>query len=194
MKKSNDFNAVFDCQEVFRNLLEAFSNPGRLVNISSNAKRLNTTLGAYLAVASTLIDNETSYCVMGGAVLSELVQQFSYGHPESLENSGFIFVLNSCDINQIESILSAVPIGSMAEPHKSGIVFVRVESFPASPGCSIKGPGVNDEMLAPFSAYATQWLKLRREATHEYPCGVDLAFITDDGQIVAAPRLVQLAG
>jgi alpha-D-ribose 1-methylphosphonate 5-triphosphate synthase subunit PhnH len=194
MKKAHDFDEVFDCQEVFRKLLEAFSNPGRAVDISNNAKKLNTTLGAYLAVAATLIDNETSYCVVGNEVLSELVQQFTYGQPQKLEQSGFVFIQADCDTDQIGSILSSVPAGTMEEPHKSGIVFVRVDSLQASPGHTIKGPGVKGELVAPFSAYAARWMRLRRAAAHEYPCGVDLAFITDSGQIMAAPRLVEMAG
>lgn len=194
MKKAHDFDFVFDCQEIFRKLLEAFSNPGRPVDIFANALKLNSTFSAYIAVAATLIDNETSFCVVGDAVLSELVQQFTYGRPESLGSSDFVFVLADCDADQIDSILSAVPLGTMAEPHRSATVFVRVESLGGRPGCAVKGPGVDGERSAPLPCYAERWLGLRRAASHEYPCGIDIAFITDAGQIVAAPRLVQLAG
>lgn len=194
MKKAHKFDAVFDSQQVFRKLLEAFSNPGRLVDISAEARKLNSDFGAYIAVAATLIDNETSFSVVGDAPLPGLVRQFTYGQQETLDQSSFVFVLVRCDADQIVSILSTVPEGTMAEPHGSGVVFVRVESFDAMPGVAIRGPGVNGELSAPLTDYATRWLKLRRDAAHEYPCGVDIAFITDGGQIVAAPRLIQLAG
>ena len=45
MQKAHDFDTVFDCQEVFRKLLEAFSNPGRIVDISDGAKKLLTEAG-----------------------------------------------------------------------------------------------------------------------------------------------------
>jgi alpha-D-ribose 1-methylphosphonate 5-triphosphate synthase subunit PhnH len=192
MKKAHDFDAVFDCQEVFRKLLEAFSNPGKAVDISNNAKKLKSSHGAYLAVAATLLDNETSFCVIGDAALSEMMQQFTYGRPEELHASSFVFVLPGCDASQIENIISKASAGTMTEPHKSAVVFVREDSPKSGAGISIKGPGVNGEIIVPLSAYAARWLSLRREIAHEYPCGVDLAFMTDDGQIVAVPRLVQM--
>jgi alpha-D-ribose 1-methylphosphonate 5-triphosphate synthase subunit PhnH len=192
MKKAHDFDFVFDCQEVFRKLLEAFSNPGRIVDISTNADRLNTSYRACLAVAATLIDNETAFCVIGSDELADLVQQFTYARSVALEESDFVFVTNKCECFQMDGILSSAPSGSMEEPHKSGIVLVRMEEFSPAPGCALKGPGINGEIQAPLGPYAEAWLKARRAAAHEYPCGVDIAFITDEGQIVAAPRLVQL--
>jgi phosphonate C-P lyase system protein PhnH len=131
---------------------------------------------------------------VGDAPLPGLVRQFTYGRQETLDQSSFVFVLTSCDADLIDTILTTVPEGTMAEPHRSGIVFVRVESFDIAPGLAIKGPGVNGEMSAPLTEYAARWLKLRHEAGHEYPCGVDIAFITDGGQVLAAPRLIRLAG
>jgi alpha-D-ribose 1-methylphosphonate 5-triphosphate synthase subunit PhnH len=122
------------------------------------------------------------------------VRQYTYGRPEPPDQSSFIFVLADCDEHEIGAILSAMPAGTLEDPHKSGIVFVRVESFEAWPGCALRGPGIDGRITAPLPERAGQWLRLRRERAHEYPCGVDIAFITDAGQVVAAPRLVQLAG
>lgn len=194
MKKAHDFDYVFDCQAVFRKLLEAFSNPGRVVDISPNASKFRTMLGSYIAVAATLMDNETSFCVVGDDALMGMVQQCTYARPEPLDQSGFVFVQSPCDAGQMEAILAAVPAGTMAEPHKSGVVFVRVEGFHAAPGCALKGPGIDGTILSPLDPYAAGWLEIRRMVSHEYPRGVDIAFITDAGQVVAAPRLVQLAG
>jgi alpha-D-ribose 1-methylphosphonate 5-triphosphate synthase subunit PhnH len=194
MKRAHDFDSVLDCQEVFRKILEAFANPGRVVDISASAKKLSTTLAAYIAVAAALIDNETAFCVVGDAVLSELVQQFTYGRAADLSRSDYVFSLCLCDSEQIRSILSSVPAGTMADPHASGTVLVRVETFEEKAGCRLKGPGIDGETVAPLGAYAAKWLKARRDLGIEYPCGVDLAFLTDDGRIMAAPRLVQLAG
>lgn len=194
MKKANEFDAVFDSQQVFRKLLEAFSNPGRPVDISGNAQRMDSQFGAYLAVAETLIDNETSFSVIGNDELPELVRQNTYGRLEQPDQSSFIFVLADCNPNEIKKILDTMPIGTLEDPHKSGVVFVRVEFFETKPGCALRGPGIDGRILAPLPKRAEQWIQLRGECMHEYPCGVDIAFITDGGQIVAAPRLVQLAG
>jgi alpha-D-ribose 1-methylphosphonate 5-triphosphate synthase subunit PhnH len=193
IKKAYDFDSVFDCQAVFRKLLEAFSNPGRVVDISLHASKLRVASGPYVAVAATLMDNETGFCVVGDDALAGAVQQFTYACPEKLEESGFVFVLSPCDEAQMKSILSAVPAGTMAEPHRSGVLFVRVEGFSSNPSCRLKGPGIDGAASTPLGPYAESWIRARREVSHEYPSGVDIAFITDAGQVVAAPRLVQLA-
>jgi len=93
LARKHDFDAVFDSQGVFRSVLEAFSYPGRTINIKDYSDRLlglctnNTSKApneqggtqgeqsdeslnkvdslcpACLAVAMTLLDNEVSFSV-----------------------------------------------------------------------------------------------------------------------------------
>lgn len=190
MKKAHEFDFVLDCQAVYRKLLEAFANPGRPVDIADCAAKLPAPLGAHLAVAITLVDNETTCCVIGNDELSGVVRELTGGRSETMEKSSFVFVQPRCDNGQIASILAAVPAGTMVEPHTSCTVFVRVAGFCGEPGCTISGPGIAGTLCAPIGLYAEKWLNTRHGLELEYPCGIDLAFITDDGRILAVPRRV----
>ena len=56
MNTLHNFDEVFDTQRVFRKLLEAMSNPGRIVSVSEEKDRLFGDFPSFLAVAMTLID------------------------------------------------------------------------------------------------------------------------------------------
>jgi len=60
LSKKHSFDMVFDCQEVFRLILEASANPARVVDLGKFAKKLYGNFAVCLAVAFTLLDNEVS--------------------------------------------------------------------------------------------------------------------------------------
>ena len=71
MNTLHNFDEVFDTQRVFRKLLEAMSNPGRIVSVSEEKDRLFGDFPSFLAVAMTLIDNEVSFSAAGNKELKQ---------------------------------------------------------------------------------------------------------------------------
>jgi len=186
MQRAHEFHEVFDTQRVFRAMLDAFANPGRVVSVAEAASRLHAPHGAFLAVACTLLDNTTGFSVLGGGELSEWIPQFTFAREQGPEDAAFLFVLEKADP---DALLSRVCLGTLEEPHLGATVIVCVEALA---GCQkLRGPGVNGSIDAPLDAYGAAWLFARERLGAEYPCGADLVFMTDGGGLMAAPRLVR---
>jgi len=56
LSKKHNFDPVFDSQQVFRLLLEAMSNPTKVVNIKEYADKLYGGNPVFLALAMTLLE------------------------------------------------------------------------------------------------------------------------------------------
>lgn len=80
MNTLHNFDEVFDTQRVFRKLLEAMSNPGRIVSVSEEKDRLFGDFPSFLAVAMTLIDNEVSFSAAGNKELKQDIMQIGRAH------------------------------------------------------------------------------------------------------------------
>lgn len=189
MRRAHAFHDTYDTQRVFRALLAAFANPGRVQTIAEPAAGLNTPCRAYLALACTLLDSTTSYCVLGDEDLSTLIHQFTFAKPAPLEDSGFVFVGEQCRAEEMAALLALVPRGTPEEPHLGATVFLRLETMEGA--LDLAGPGIETIATAPLPGYAESWLAAREAAALEYPCGVDFVFLTDAGELVAVPRLVK---
>ena len=191
MKRANEFDAVMDCQAVFRLILEAASNPGRVVDISATAARLQSADGVALALAATLVDNETAFAAVGNDGLSREIELITGGRATPTNDAGYLFVEQTLDDGQIGALLERVPCGTLEEPHRAATVFVRVGGFPDEPGVRLAGPGIGGSIRAPLCGYALRFLVQRAALALEYPCGIDLVLYTGDGRLLAVPRLVK---
>lgn len=192
MRRAWLFDPVHDAQRVFRALLEAFANPGRVVRIDREAARLPGPHAAWLALACAFVDSSTGYCVLGSEELSDQIQQFTFARREQPGDSGFLFVLENCDAQRIGELLRQAPCGTLEQPHLSATIVVGVRDFEHG-RVGLTGPGIDGRIDAPLDERARRWLDERVRHAAEYPCGVDLVFLSDEGALMAAPRLVRPA-
>ena len=56
MRTENRFDPVFDCQQVFKALMNALAQPGKVFSIQENVKRLGGDDAPFRAVALTLLE------------------------------------------------------------------------------------------------------------------------------------------
>lgn len=185
--KKHSFHEIFDSQKAFRLVLEAISNPSRIVSIKDYADKFSGENAAFLALAMTLLDNEVSFCVCENKFLSEEIVSLTLSKEESPASADFVFLCETCSYEQV---IQVVKRGSLADPHKSATVIIRNDEA-AVCEINLHGPGIQDQITVSVSALVRNILWLRDQQYYEYPQGVDLLFVNRQGVLFAIPRLVK---
>ena len=188
LTKKHSFDTVFDSQKVFRLILEAVSNPTRVVNIRESADKLFGSCPEFLTVAMTLLDNETSFTVTGMDSLTDEIVSLTLARREETESADFLFV---CDPRGLKAVIENAKCGTLSDPHKSATVVIRNNG---ESNCRLKlsGPGI-DGFKEVLASRVTQDAIIFRDAQqYEYPQGIELIFISSNGELFAIPRLTRM--
>jgi alpha-D-ribose 1-methylphosphonate 5-triphosphate synthase subunit PhnH len=188
LSKKHSFDTVFDGQKVFRLILEAVSNPARSVNISEYAAKLSGAHPAFLALAMTLLDNEASFNACENDELSGEIASLTLAKKEEIESADFVFLSHPGDIkNAIENM----KCGTLSDPHKSATVIIRNEDGHA---CRMKlsGPGIDWHAAVHVTRTVKYAVVLRDARNYEYPQGIDMLFVSNDGGLFAIPRTTRM--
>lgn len=185
--KKHSFQETFDSQKAFRVMLEAMSNPTRVVSIKEYADKMFGSCSGFLAIAMTLLDNEVSFHTCENGELSNEIITLTLAKPAEISTADFVFMCNPADL---KTVMKHVKCGDLINPHKSAVLIIKDDNDHC---CNItfQGPGIDQELTAPVSESALMALKLRDEQEYEYPQGIDLMFLTDGGDLYAIPRLVR---
>ncbi|MDR2304137.1 MAG: phosphonate C-P lyase system protein PhnH [Treponema sp.] len=192
MKNKHDFDMVHGAQEVFRILLEALANPGRVLSIRPYAGQF-AGQGRWLAPAVTLLDQGTGFYWDGDTETGEEIR-FLTGAPRvSLEEADFVFVSRrTLALDETRLFLARVKQGTHPDPHKSALFFIAGgtgDGEQPTETVSLKGPGIPPEgRTIHLSSGEAAWCRARNERGFEYPCGVELVFFRDDDSILALTR------
>lgn len=186
MKKLHNFDEVFDGQKVFRKVLEAMSNPGRRVSISEQAEKMYGDNRAFLAIAMTLLDNEVSFSACDNKDLAENISLLTLSKEVSLEESDFIFVE---DENKLDEIFAKAKCGTLEDPQKSATIIIKVDDK-CDTAFKVYGAGVDGTLKLEVPNVVEKILELRKQQNYEYPQGVDMIFVTGNGDLFSIPRLV----
>ena len=175
--KKYDFDTVFDSQKVFRRILEAMSNPGRIVQADG-----------ILSVAMTLLDNEVSFHVCGSPDLSEEIVSLTLAGREAVETADYIFV---CDRDGIISAVKNAKCGTLTDPHKSATVII-IDNGESDCRVTLRGPGIKGQTEFMVSKVVIDTVATRDAQHYEYPQGIDFLFISGAGDLLAIPRLTRM--
>ncbi|MFA5657876.1 MAG: phosphonate C-P lyase system protein PhnH [Oscillospiraceae bacterium] len=190
MKKIHTFDEVHDSQRTFRLILEAMSNPLKIVNIKKYADKLFGSEKSFLAVAMTLLDNEVSFFTFDNEELDGNIISLTLSEKTTCENADFIFA------GKEEAMLEAVrtaKCGTHIDPHKSATVISRIKSGGNYP-LKMSGPGIDGCITLNTDKTVDAAICQRDKMCFEYPQGIDMLFIDDDDKLFAVPRLVKREG
>lgn len=196
----HSFDMISGTQEVFRLLLDALANPGRSVDMSFHASQFvpNSSL---LALALTLLDNETGFFYKGRPEICEEIRFLSGAEQAPPEKADFVFLTShsvpsgasgesSETLIYAGEILSELKAGTFRDPHDSALVFIETSGKAEhTTSINIKGPGVPPEgrnLL--LSSEEAAWIKARDKQQYEYPQGVEIIFIREDSSLFAITR------
>ena len=188
LTKKHSFDPVFDSQKVFRLILEATSNPTRVVHIKESADKLFGSCPAFLAVAMTLLDNETSFSVRGDDSLPDEIASLTLARREKTESADFLFV---CDPDDLKIVIETAKCGTLADPHKSATIIIQNDGEPSC-RLTLSGPGIDGQATVRVSQMVKDTIVLRSAQSYEYPQGVDLIFVSGARELFAIPRLVRV--
>ena len=172
MKTLHQFDEVFDTQAVFRKVLEAMSNPTRMVSVAEQMEKLFGNHRAFLALGMTLLDNEATFSACGDADFRNDFQLVTLSQEKAVSEADYLFVT---DAKKLPEVLAQAKCGTLVDPHKSATLLIRD----------------NGETTFSCSSLVRQALELRDQQEYEYPMGVDLIFVTNDGAVTCIPRLVR---
>ncbi|MDR3161886.1 MAG: phosphonate C-P lyase system protein PhnH [Spirochaetaceae bacterium] len=191
LKRKHDFDMAHGAQEVFRILLEALANPGRVLSLRRHAGQF-AGQGRWLAPAVTLLDAETGFFWDGDRQTGEEIR-FLTGAPQvALEEADFVFLSGGTAArDEALRILSRVKGGTHIDPHLSALLFIAPGKNGKETGeiLALKGPGIPPEGRAiRLSAGEAAWCRAREDQGFEYPCGVELIFMREDDFILALTR------
>jgi len=187
-----EFDPVHDLQQAFRKTVQAFSFPGRLVDLTSHAQKLQFELTwppAMLVVGWMLLDTETSYACANAAA-AKILALLTFARPKPTPEAGYIF----CDgrAGAFLQVLAEAPLADLVDPHASATIVALADFGPESPAYSLTGPGIESATTCHIGL-AEGWLAQRAERNQEFPMGLDLILIDQHNQLMALPRTTRIA-
>ena len=188
LTKKHSFDLVFDSQKLFRLILEAMSNPAQTVNIEEYRDRLFGDFPLFLAVAMTLLDNETSFNAFSNLRLTEEIESLTLARKEELPFADFLFISDS---SYLEEAIENAKCGTLSDPHRSAVLIVQNEGEPDEQ-LAFFGPGIDGETRLAATRTVSDAIIMRDAKSYEYPQGIDLIFIRATGELLAVPRLVKV--
>lgn len=165
-------------RETFLALMHGLSYPGRVHTLPGAGK------DAYLAIASTLLDLETSYFTPDGHLASELARTGARSLSSELAAYHFYPQL---DENGLDTIKTA-SVGTMLYPDQAATLMIACK-FGEGMTLHLTGPGIQDENAVQVNIDPALWQL--RDRVSKYPLGWDI-FLVDDNQVVGLPRTTQI--
>jgi len=182
-------NPVFDAQQTFRQLLDAMSQPGRIVSID-NVQHPEALNPASYAVTLSMLDQDTplklSASVDNAAVRDSL--RFHNSIPLVDDYSAADFVIcKEAERPDLETLNA----GSEAWPDQSCTLIIQCESFYKGIIYRATGPGIQQSRKIRCSAFNGTLIHQREKLAQRFPLGVDL-ILTCGKEFFCIPRTTVL--
>jgi alpha-D-ribose 1-methylphosphonate 5-triphosphate synthase subunit PhnH len=166
-------------QRAFRRILDAFSYPGRIVELDTHATHVLPLVLATLAdPATTLADP----CEM----VSPADRQRLGAKTATTDQAQFVVMPGS-------NVPDFVPsVGSLDSPEKGATLVLVVDEIKQGSGLALSGPGIESSSSLHVTGIDPTWWKLRKQWNSAFPLGVD-AVLVDKRHVVALPRTIKVA-
>jgi len=187
MKQLHTFDDIFDTQKTFRLLLDAMANPSRVVSIQEGVEKLYGSKPEMLTLAMTLLDKNTGFYTFGHTELDEQILLLTHAEKKTLEEADYVFVTEE---GHLPEAFAKAKRGTLENPHTSATLIIGC-SGERNVSCSISGPGVDGVATFQSPAVLEEAFRLRTEQAYEYPQGVDMIFVSPEGELFCIPRMVK---
>jgi len=178
-----------DSQRIFRALLQAFSHPGRIVDLPLAPEAPAPLWRSSAAVALTLLDYETPLWLDGAADVDPVRDflRFHCGSPLVTVPRAARFAIIAAPLSMPG--LTDFDQGEAAYPDRSTTLILQVPRF-AGQSVLLSGPGIESFTdVAVDGLPADFWRQWR--GNHEgFPQGVDV-ILTGPAAVVALPRSIK---
>lgn len=189
------FNSVFDVQEAFRKVLHAYSYPGDIVSLTDEIMKLETRLecfGATQILMYMLLDADTTFHIVSNQhTLEGQVAKITYCVKATLSRSQYIWVTKD-EQARLSEIMANISCGTLSDPHLGATLIVECDRITSDDMLILKGPGIESEKGSSLKIEDDTWLDVRKECNDQYPMGLDMIFVDEDGNCIALPRTTQI--
>lgn len=192
IKKAYEFDFVFDSLTVFRQLLQALSNPGTNRDIKKEAELFEGCNQSLMALGCTLLDYEQKMYVEKNPRLSEALHNLTLCREGTLEEADYVFLSSEMNYGSMEQVLKNVKRGTYADPQQSATVLQQCVSVEGTSKLVLSGPGIDGTKSVSVCEYVKKVIEIREKLDMEYPLGVDLIFVDEKGSLLGIPRLVKI--
>lgn len=191
-QKAYKFDFVFDTQAVFRQMLDALSNPGTIKNIKKQSITFQHNQGVLAALGCTVLDNEKVMYVDDNQELKELLHDLTICHHGTLDQADYIFVSSELEYEILREIIKNAKKGTYVNPHESATIFILCQSILGVENAVMEGPGIKNKLFIGLDIYVKNIIAIREEENMEYPLGIDLFFVSKEGELMGIPRLCKV--
>lgn len=191
------FDPVHDLQAAFRGLLEAFSFPGRLVDLADLAGRMagrvsDPSVNPTLALgAAALLDQDAPYAVAGSPGLAAFLHEWCAAAPAAPADARYLVCEAGTSGTPLAGWLAEASVGTLTDPHAGATVLVGVDDLDRGTAWTLSGPGLRAATVCVLPE-GDAWVAARNDRTREFPLGIDLAFFDRRGRVLALPRTTRL--
>lgn len=181
---------VTESQYTFRQILRAFSHPGRVIPLEVELSVPGPLHRVTGAICLTLLDHETPLWVNPKNISAlEDWLRFHCGCPivDVPSDATFALLLDGSE----EFDLNPFPPGEEEFPEKSATLIIQVKDFQTGTGRTFRGPGVRTterlRVEGLSEAFWGEWWKNHKR----YPLGIDV-LLSSSKAIVGLPRTVEV--
>lgn len=177
-----------DAQRLFRGVLDAFSHPGRIVDLREAPAGPGTLSAAAVAFLLTFADRETPVW-LEAELDTQAVRDFLRFHAgapivDQREAATFA-VITGNDADPF----AGFAIGTDTYPDRAATVIVEVPSLDTGPTLLWRGPGIDGEVGVALEGLGCDFWSAWAANHTLFPCGVDLVFASGS-RLLALPRSV----
>ncbi len=183
---ASGFDTIFDSQRVFRTLLQAAAQPGKLFTLPPFACR------SLEATARSLLDYEVTFCVLGERAVGVEDRLFQFTGAKASPAKEADFALISGGDSAGETL--ELGRGTLERPEIGATAIYTVEEL-SNAGTlllELSGPGIPDVRTLGIEGLTRVEAEAIRETRLDYPLGIDVYLIDGAGRIAGLPRSTRL--
>ena len=184
---------VLDSQRVFRGVLDAMAEPGRVITLDAPPSAPSRLHPATVAIALALLDFETPVWLDAAAGTPEAVAhlRFHCGCPIVADPARARFaIIGDPDAMPEIAVFDA---GSDEYPDRSATLIVQAGTLRAGRGCRLTGPGIVTEARLEVGGLSGRFWEALRGNHARFPRGVDV-LLAAGPSLAALPRTTWVEG
>lgn len=199
-------------QRAFRNIMNSLARPGLLGEVEPFSRAENQEEyplpACFETVVRTLVDQAVTFAVSGmrQPEATQWVTLKTRSHSAELEEANFILIPDVANSLACRDAILKAFEGTLIAPEKGATIILGCRSLAGTciPGAStsfvdpgdktyrvvVSGPGIKD--THEFFVDRADWIEARKDRNDEYPCGIDLILIDEEGHVVGIPRTTKI--
>jgi alpha-D-ribose 1-methylphosphonate 5-triphosphate synthase subunit PhnH len=187
---ANGFSDVgSDSQIVFRALMRAVSEPGRIEALPQKLKAPAPVMPAAASLVLALCDADTTLWLSPSMALPGAAEFLRFHSDARLAGA-------SCEaafaiVQSVELSLSMFGAGTPAYPDRGTTVIVQCPSLTGGPKLALAGPGIAATAAFSVDGLPADFVMQAKANRARFPIGVDLVFVSG-GRLIALPRSTRI--